>query len=341
MFHRMKVGLKQSKDTVMRAKPASAPETRYQTALESLNSLERTAKKVRESVAANEPAWRALLSNMEDVTGSLLGMFGATHPFYEAVNSLSSSVSGLESHLVSHGVLHMVHGRGAAGGGEFTAPPAIGVQGVLTQIDEYLRKCKDMRKRAQAYEKAFDEVNYYLGKVEKLEAAQKNSTEPNTRIERNRQKLVEAREKADEACTVFRRGVETLERNREVVFSRTLLAFVAAHLVAFRYAPLEEHEETLQEQYRARFGDADDLHLDWTERGGASPGSSTNTRPLDHKTGTAQVDNSGYESNEGASRDDLGDEEHLDMSNVSLRHDERDGRGEAPVFGDHAGGAEA
>lgn len=259
MLHRVKVSLKSSKDAVLRRSPASAPETRYEASLDVLDSLERRAQRVRTTLQANEGAWKTILANMTDSVGSILRMFEATHPFHSTATETANIVSALEPHMQKIGLLRSlqpVHRQ------EETRPPLEGIQSVIAQIDEFLDKCKEMRKRASLYEERLKEVNYYLTKVEKLEATQKQDSD--TRLDRNRMKLLEARQSAEDACNSFQLGVEMLERNKDVVFSRALIVYVSDQLAALKFEPLIEHEKELQD-IMTEHGSLTSQKIDWSE----------------------------------------------------------------------------
>ncbi|BAM82025.1 hypothetical protein CYME_CMQ114C [Cyanidioschyzon merolae strain 10D] len=259
MLHRVKLSLKSSKDAVLRRGPASAPETRYEAAMDVLDSLERRAQRVRAVLAANENAWKSLLANMSDATGSIQTMFEATHPFYSTATDTANVVSALEQHMCKIGLL-----RPPPTGyrQNESKPTPEGVQSVLAQVDEFLEKCKEMRKRAHVYEERLREVNYYLTKVEKLEAAQKQDSD--ARLERNRLKLLESRQSAEDACNSLQLGVEMLERNKDVVFSRALIVYISNQLAALKFEPLIEQDRELQD-IMTEHGSLTSQKIDWTE----------------------------------------------------------------------------
>jgi hypothetical protein len=259
MLHRVKLSLKSSKDAVLRRSPASAPETRYEASLDVLDSLERRAQRIRTTLQANESAWKTLLANMNDAVGSILRMFEATHPFHSTATETANIVSALEPHMCKIGLLRSLQPAHRA---DESRPPLEGTQSVIAQIDEFLDKCKEMRKRAGLYEERLKEVNYYLTKVEKLEATQKQDSD--ARLDRNRMKLLEARQSAEDACNSFQLGVEMLERNKDVVFSRALIVYISNQLAALNFEPLIEHEKELQD-IMTEHGNLTSQKIDWTE----------------------------------------------------------------------------
>eukprot|EP00871_Galdieria_phlegrea_P004443 jgi/Galph1/49/GphlegSOOS_G4821.1 len=202
MFHKTKLFFREARENVSKSEDKSVAAYKVQLWKERIAEVQAVVNTVEEKLRVSLLQWNELASKLKHVSDSVLEVFDSSSQEYSTVQC---SVTCAETFLESVKNLNK----------------AEKLSNAIQQLRTYNEKIKDLKKYEKQRDACRREYELYVEKVESLSQSAKNKE----RIERNKQKLTEARKRFVEATRQQIVRMKEVYREHPLLLHCTLVVF--------------------------------------------------------------------------------------------------------------------